>query len=130
MSPDPPFEERRHEDRLADWRMNKLEDQMDDFSKTIVDLRSMVIEQFANLRKELFENPTFATIHLLRMELESRDAKIARMERDHSLNIQEIKNSIDAQAEGTVSSRRFTIATAFSAIAIVASIFIAIYLGK
>lgn len=128
MATEPPFgEERRHDDRLADWRMKELEGNVERLGTQVSEIKEYIRDQFVELRKELFENPVFVTMHLMRMELETRDARIARMERDHSLNIQEIKNSLESREQNSVSSKRFNVTVLIAALGVLAA-FVGLFL--
>jgi hypothetical protein len=117
-SSDPPFDERRHDNALVDWRMKNLEDGFErlqsqfgsiqlEVSREFAKLGKDVNNQFSDLRKELFEKPVFVTVQWMALELNHRDTKLA-----------ELNQRIEDRSKDSVSSKRFTITTAITFISV------------
>lgn len=125
----PPFEERRHDDKLANYRMDKIEQQLDALQSKLDLNYEKTADQFALLRKELFERPVFVTLELYKLEIEQMAANNTRLERELTLAItrlegkdnelaESMRTSLENISNNSISSRRFTATVVISVVSV------------
>lgn len=93
---------RQSNDGLVNYRLKKMEDQhhatnesVTKIASDLTDLKLNISEQFADLKKTLFERPVFVTYELMKIELEGRDSAISQ-----------IKNDLATQNQSTITTRQ------------------------
>lgn len=110
MSESQPYPDRRHDDQLIRWRLEKTEqeqqkinDKIDEVSDDVKELNESLNRQFTELKQTLFERPVFVTFELLKVELESRDRAF-----------NEYKRTIETETNNSVSAKRHYVVVSVS----------------
>lgn len=120
-------------DALLAYRMAQMEldnkslnDKVDKVQADVTDLKDSITNEFAALKKTLFERPLFVTYELLKVELEGRDRIIS----DLKVTITDLKDSLKASNSNTVSTARHYTTVGATILCVFLAPFVSDYLGR